>query len=296
MTESTFTFLTPVVGTMRLGQWGEKFSTAQYLDFIYNCIQLGITDFDHADIYGHYTTEEEFGQALKEEPSLRSKIRLITKCGIKMISPNRPRHSIKSYDTSTSHIRQSVDNSLQYLHTDYIDLLLIHRPDILMNAEEIAECFAELQASGKVRHFGVSNFTVSQFALIDNLFPLTTNQLEASPLHLDPFHDGTFDQCQMKGISPMIWSPFRGGQIFQSANNPRISRIRKEGMILATKYDCTLDQLILAWLCKHPSYPVPVLGTSKINRIKLAIEAKNIQLSREDWYRLYIASTGEELA
>ncbi|NNE27940.1 MAG: aldo/keto reductase [Saprospiraceae bacterium] len=286
----------PVVGTMRLGQWGEKFSTQLYLDFIKACLDLGITDFDHADIYGHYTTESEFGSALKLVPSLRTKMRLITKCGIKMVSPNRPDHRIKSYDSSAEHIKMSVDNSLKNLNTDYIDLLLIHRPDLLMDAQEIADCFSALKLSGKVRYFGVSNFTPSQFELLDSLFPMVTNQVEASPLHLNPFHDGCFDQCQMLGIQAMIWSPFAGRELFQESSNENVVRIKTTAEGLCTKYDCSLDQLVLAWLSQHPSRPVPVLGTSKIERIEKAIKAQSILLTREDWYILYTAATGIELA
>ena len=291
-----FKFDLPVVGAMRLGQWGEKFSTTDYLEFIKACLNLGITDFDHADIYGHYTTEAEFGEALKLESSLRDKMRLITKCGIKILSPNRPSHGMKSYDTSGEHIKLSVENSLRYFNTDYIDLLLIHRPDILMNAEEIASCFSELEASGKVRYFGVSNFTPSQFKLINDMFPLVTNQVEASPLHLNPFHDGCFDQCQMHNIQPMIWSPFGGGQLFSESDEESIQRIQSSAKQLARKYNCSIDQFILAWISMHPSNPAIVLGTSKTERIKKAISAQLIKLTREDWYEFYTDCRGEEIA
>src|SRR5688572_29183186 len=165
--------LSPVIaGCMKWGEWGAKFSTPQYLRLIEECIAAGITTFDHADIYGDYTVEEEFGKALREKPSLRGQIQLITKCGIRRFTPNRPAHRINSYDTSKKHIFHSVDSSLKLFHTDHLDLLLIHRPDPLMDADEIAGAFTQLKNQGKVLHFGVSNFTVSQLQMIHAAFPV----------------------------------------------------------------------------------------------------------------------------
>ena len=155
-----------IIGTMRLGTWGSQLSTTEYEKFIEGCLELGLVDFDHADIYGHYTTEEDFGNVLKSRKDLRDKMRITTKCGIKLISENRPNHKIKSYDLSAKHILESVDLSLSNLKTDYIDILLLHRPDYLFNPYEIAEAFATLKKEGKVLGFGVSNFTPSQFDLL----------------------------------------------------------------------------------------------------------------------------------
>lgn len=284
-----------IIGTMRLGKWGANFSTQQYHAFINGCLELGLKDFDHADIYGDYTTEKEFGEVLKSRPSLRQEIQITTKFGIKLVSPNHPSHNIKSYDTSRQHILNSVNNSLRQLNTDYIDVLLIHRPDILLNVHEIAETFAELKKAGKVLHFGVSNFKTWQFDLLNGLFPLCTNQLEASILQLDSFHDGSIAHCQSLGISPTIWSPFGGGEIFTDSNSPRIKRIKLAAKKLMDKYDSGLDQILLAWLRKHPASLIPVLGSSKIDRIKSATESKKLNITREDWYELYCASTGEEV-
>jgi predicted oxidoreductase len=146
----------PIIGCMRWGVWGENFSTAQYDTIINQCLEIGLTEFDHADIYGHYTTEADFGNALKNNSSLRGKMQLITKTGIQMLTPNRPQHAIKSYNTSAKHIKESVETSLKNLHTDYIDTLLIHRPDILLNPIEVAECIASLKKEGKIKNFGVS--------------------------------------------------------------------------------------------------------------------------------------------
>lgn len=206
--------LSPVIaGTMKWGIWGAKFSTSEYLDMIQNCLEYGITTFDHADIYGHYTVEEEFGRALAADPSLRLKIKLVTKCGIKLVTPNRPENLIKSYDTSHEYIITSVENSLKNFNTDYIDLLLIHRPDPLMNPLDIAETFTTLQKQGKVLYFGVSNFNVSQANMINSVFPISANQIEISILELSSFINGNLDYCIKEAIIPMAWSPLGGGTL-----------------------------------------------------------------------------------
>ncbi len=286
-----------IIGTMRLGQWGAKMNTLEYQQFIEGCLELELTDFDHADICGDYTTEKEFGEVLKIIPSLRSQMQIISKCGIKMLSANRPFHKIKSYDTSRTHIINSVNNSLRNLNTDYLDVLLIHRPDLLLDINEIAETFFDLKKSGKVLHFGVSNFSPNQFNLLNDAFPMCTNQVEASILHLDAFQDGSLDLCQKLNISPTIWSPFGGGIIFDELNtDARLDRIKSVCEDILKKHDASLDQILIAWLRKHPSSPVPVLGTSKLSRISSLKKALDINLSREEWYQVFTASTGEEVA
>jgi predicted oxidoreductase len=285
-----------VAGVMKWGVWGENLDTAALERLIEGCIEIGVTTFDHADIYGHYTEEARFGEVLKKKPSLRQQMQIVTKTDICLITPNRPQYSIKSYDTSKAHILQSVENSLAALGTDYIDALLIHRPDPLMNADEIAEAFQQLKESGKVLHFGVSNFQPSHFALLNSRFPLTINQIEASALHLTPFLDGTLDQCQQYRVLPMAWSPLGGGNIFdKNSTDERILRLRKTIVSLGEKYNCTSDQVLIAWLLLHPSGIAPVLGTSKLERVKSAVEAQKITLSREDWFSVWSASTGVEV-
>lgn len=286
-----------IFGTMRLGAWGANMNTVEYEKMIQESIELGVTTFDHADIYGHYTTEGEFGKVLKKQPSLRQKMELITKCGIKMVTPNRPNHKIKSYDTSQAHIIKSAENSLQELGTDYLDLLLIHRPSPLMQPAEIAEAFFKLKKQGKVKYFGVSNFTPSQFSLLNQCFELVTNQIEISINRLEPFTDGTLDQCLEKGIKPMAWSPLGGGKVFTELEDVSIQRIRKVGMKLMEKYEAKgLDQILLAWLLKHPAGILPVLGTTKIQRLEAAVEALNIELTDEEWFELLEASVGRRVA
>jgi predicted oxidoreductase len=285
-------YLSPVIaGCMKWGAWGAQFNTQQYHQIILAAIEAGVTSFDHADIYGHYTTEEEFGRALALLPaSQRSGLQLITKCGIKMVSPNRPEHTIKHYDTGRAHIIQSVENSLKYLQTDYIDVLLLHRPSPLLHPAEVAEAFTALHQAGKVKTFGVSNFTAPQMHMLHRLYPIAYNQLQLSVTHLAPFTDGTLDYCIANGIVPMAWAPLGGGNIFE-----RHQRLTAVAGILAEKYGAAADQILLAWLRQHPAGIVPVLGTTKAGRIKAAMDATALQLGTEEWFMLWRASTGTEV-
>ncbi len=298
-TESTRPQLSPIIwGTMLWGSWGRALDTQSILRLLEGGVELGITTYDLADIYGDYTTEADFGKSLKLAPSLRSQIQLISKCGIKLITPQRPHHKIKSYDSSAEHIRASVEHTLRVLNTDYLDLLLIHRPDPLMHPEEVAETFHKLKNQGKVLHFGVSNFTPSQFSMLSQYVELVSNQVEASLLHLDPFLDGTFDQCLERRIQPMAWSPLGGGAFFTASEeeNQRIKRIKNIASALRDQYDgASLSQILLAWLLRHPAGIQPVLGTSRLERAQSSVQALDIHLSREDWFKLWTASTGEEV-
>ncbi len=285
-----------IAGTMKWGTWGAKFNTAVYEQMIKDCIATGVTSFDHADIYGHYTTEEEFGRVLKQDSSLRQQMQLITKCGIQMVSPNRPQHKIKSYDTSFEHIIESVETSLENFSTDYIDCLLIHRPDQLFNADEVAKAFTQLKQQGKVLHFGVSNFRKWQVDLFNSRFPVEVNQIECSLLQLNTFVDGTLDQCQQHHIIPMAWSPLGGGNLFIDTDDEQNKRIIAVANFLAEKYQSVPDVILLSWLLTHPSGILPVLGTSRIERIKAAVAATQIKLEREEWFMLWRASTGKEVA
>lgn len=282
-----------IMGTMRLGKWGANLDAKGYLKVIEACLEAGIDTFDLADIYGDYTTEAEFGAALALSPSLRDQIQIITKCGICRVCENRPEYKVKHYDTSQRHIINSVNNALRELKTDRIDQLLIHRPDALMDVSEVAETFYHLRDEGKVLSFGVSNFTPSQFDLLFSQFDILTNQVEINLLHLAPFTDGTLDQMQENILDPQAWSPLGGGKLFQeNSDDPQVLRIQEAAAPLCEKYELKLDQLLLAWLLRHPSGIRPVLGTTKIERIGLAVEATNVVLSREDWYTLWSASTG----
>jgi predicted oxidoreductase len=280
------------LGFWRLADWG--LSDRELLDLIRAGLDLGITTFDHADIYGDHTCQELFGRALALEPALREKMQLVTKCGIMLASPNRPDHALKHYDTSRAHIMASVEESLQALGTDRVDVLLIHRPDLLMDPDEVAEAFTALRQSGKVLHFGVSNFTPSQFDLLDSRldFALVTNQIEVSVLSLDLLHDGTVDQCLQKGIAPMVWSPLAGGRIF-SEESERAARVRQALQAVGQELGgAPLDQVALSWVLTHPARFVPILGSGKIERIQSVVRAEALRLSREQWFAIWSASAG----
>lgn len=283
-----------VVGCMKLGQWGAKFSTDELERFIDQCLELGLNEFDHADIYGAHTTEAEFGEVIKRRPDLKSKVKVTTKCGIAYPSDLRD-HTIKHYISTSSYIEKSIDLALQNLQLEQIDVFLIHRPDYLMDPADIAKAVDKAKSLGKINHFGVSNFQPDQFELLNKHTPLATNQIEVSVNHLQPFTDGTLTQLQKLEVQPSAWSPLAGGVIFGSQDE-QSTRIRETATQLAEKKNCKLDQILLAFVMKHPSGIVPVLGTSKIERIKDAMAASHIQLTHEEWYDLWTASIGGKVA
>lgn len=284
-----------VAGCMNWGEWGVNLTVNQAQKLIMDCLDTNVTTFDHADIYGHYTTEALFGNAIRNKNALRQKIQLVTKCGIKLVTPNRPDNLITSYNTSKEYIIYSVEQSLINLKTSYIDLLLIHRPSPLMNPEEIAEAVTRLKNDGKILHFGVSNFTRTQFEMLNSFTPLVTNQIEVSALQLDPFLDGTLDQCITKKIRPMAYSVFAKGELFSKNPSDRKNRISKVVDKLAEKYEATSDQILISWILKHPSGIIPVIGSTKINRIQSAVKGLEIDINYEDWFMIWEASTGKQV-
>lgn len=285
-----------IMGAMRLGSWGANFTTLQYGEFIEECLRLGIHRWDHADIYGDYSTEEAFGKIFEASPELRDKISIITKCGIRRLCDARPDHKLKSYDSSADHIRISVENSLRAFRTDHIDTLLLHRPDHLMEPAEIGECIADLQAAGKVITFGVSNFTTSQIELLSQYAPVQVHQLEVSLTNLGAIAHGDVDYAMRHEIEVQSWSPLSGGELFSKDRSDRARRIYQAACDLQERYDAEADQIILAWVLRHPAQISTILGTTKIERVRSAIKALGIYLSREDWYGLWQASTGKRLA
>lgn len=288
-------FSTIIHGLWRLAEW--KLSTNEILRLIEECLALSVTTFDHADIYGRYTCEAMFGEALALKPSLREQMQLVTKCGIKLMTPQRPEQKLNFYDSSKVHILASVDRSLQNLRTDYIDLLLLHRPDPLMNPEEVAEAFTQLRNQGKVRHFGVSNFTPSQYDMLQSYLdlPLVTNQIEISVLHLANMQNGTLDHCLMKRIAPMGWSPLGGGRIFTSEDEPAV-RLRKKLTEIAEETGASsIDQVMYAWLLMHPARIMPIVGSGKLERIKTAVEALELTITRQQWFEILKASLGKDV-
>ncbi|PEF72563.1 oxidoreductase [Bacillus pseudomycoides] len=281
-----------IQGFWRLAEW--NMPKQELLSFIKNCMEMGITTFDHADIYGGYTCESLFGEALQLQPSLRDNMQIVTKCGIAPLSPKFPKRYVAHYNTSTKHIVKSVEQSLQNLHTDYIDLLLIHRPDPFMDPSEVAEAFTRVKQEGKVRHFGVSNFLPSQFNMLSSYldFPLITNQIEVSAMQLEHFEKGTIDLCQEKRISPMIWSPLAGGEIF-TGQNERAVRLRKTLQKVANELNVDgIDIVMYAWLLAHPANMIPIVGSGKLDRVKSAIAATKLTLDRQQWFTIFESSNG----
>ncbi|WP_062743647.1 aldo/keto reductase [Erwinia persicina] len=277
-----------VMGYWRLMEWG--MTPQQLVEFIEQHLECGISTVDHADIYGSYQCEAAFGQALRLQPSLRQRLELVTKCGIATTAD--PRHVLGHYNTDAAHIIHSAENSLRYFHTDYLDLLLIHRPDPLMDADEVASAFLQLHQSGKVRHFGVSNFTPSQFSLLQSRLPFTlsTNQVEISPVHQPLLLDGTLDQCQQMRIRPMAWSCLAGGVMMTA---PEYQPLRDE-LLLIQQETCaeSIEQLIYAWIMQLPSKPLPIIGSGKIGRVRAAAKAVNMTLTRQQWFRIRKAALG----
>lgn len=251
-------------------------------------LDQGITTFDHADIYGDHSNEEIFGNVLKKEPALRKRMEIVTKCGIKFVSPKRPATWVKHYDTSKRHILWSAENSLKMLNTDHLDLLLIHRPDPMLDPHEVAAAFGQLKEQGKVLHFGVSNFTPSQFTMLQEYlpFPLVTNQIEISLSRIDPLFNGDLDLMLERHTSPMAWSPLGGGKLVADD---------RELFGKASKYNATYTQLSLAWLLKHPSVIFPVIGTTKPERIEEAAKAIDIDLDLQDWFEMLKWVMGKEM-
>lgn len=274
------------LGMWRLQSW--KLSVQERLSLLQQALELGISTVDHADIYN---SETQFGEALRLLPSLRDQMQIVSKCGIMPLSSDRPTQTVPHYDTSAAHIERSVERSLQALGIEHLDVLLIHRPDPLLDADEVAGAFTRLREAGKVAHFGVSNFTPAQFDLLNDCIPLVTNQIELSPLHLDPLHDGTLDQCQRLRIAPMIWSALAGGRLFNDTD-PRSQRVRDTLNELAERYGVSSTTIAYAWILHHPSRPVVLTGSHRIEAMREAVAACNVKLSRDCWFALWTASTG----
>jgi predicted oxidoreductase len=274
----------PTFSRIIAGAWRwQHLTTPEVATLIQTSLDSGITTFDHADIYGDHTIEALFGRSMSG--SIRNKIQLISKCGIKFPSDQRPGVYVKHYDTSAEHIIWSVENSLRNLKTDYLDLLLIHRPDPLLNPDVVASAFARLRESGKVLHVGVSNFTPSQFRLLQSAmsFPLVTNQIEISLSKTESVFNGDLDFLMERNIAPLAWSPLGGGELLSK-------KIEFCGL-----EKTNTSQLALAWLLTHPAKILPVIGTSKAERIIEAAKSTGVILNRQQWFSLMQQVSGVEV-
>jgi len=287
------TKLSPIIaGTMNWGVWDKNLSVKEMNHLIHVCIENNITSFDHADIYGGYTTEEQFGNAFSESKIDRKNIQLISKCGIQMVSENRET-TIKHYNFSREHIIRSAENSLKNLQTDFLDVFLLHRPSPLMESDEIAEAVLKLKSDGKIIDFGLSNFTSSQTDLIRKNSEVSYNQIQFSATQLDPMLDGSLDYMQLHNIQPMSWKPL--GTVFRE-DSEQTRRLKKLFVKLVEKYGVGSDTLLLAWIIRHPSKVLPVAGTVNIARIQQLMKATTVELSLEDWFAIWTESIGNKVA
>jgi predicted oxidoreductase len=276
---------------MSWGEWGRQFSSKEMISLMHHCIENEITTFDHANIYGGYTTENDFGKAFSESQIKREEIQLISKCGIQypIASSNI---KINYYQYDKDYIVSCVEASLRNLQPDYLDALLLHRPSPLIHPQEVMEAIAKLAQEGKIKDFGVSNFTPSQMQLIASEVPVTINQIEFSVTENSAMLDGTLDYILQHKITPMSWSPL--GKVFKE-DTKQTRRIHKQLGELMDKYNATEDQLLLAWTMKHPSGIHPVVGTTNPERLENAINATKIDLELEDWFLILVASQGHRV-
>ncbi|GAA6171666.1 aldo/keto reductase [Colwellia sp. KU-HH00111] len=296
LNNSNITSTRLIYGCMRIAGDNSAQDRAKGKQAIHSALDAGYNHFDHADIYGDGECEQLFGELLNKSPSMRDNIIITSKAGIRVGDvPNIG--DPKCYDFAQHYLTQQVERSLKRLNTDYLDLFLLHRPDYLFNAEDVAETLMQLKASGKVKQFGVSNFSPSQVNLLQSALaePLLVNQIEINIHNIESFTDGTLDQCQQLGITPIAWCPLGGvaypawGNTFSTTDEQRIST---ELSRQANKYDCMPWQLILTWLLKHPANICPIIGSTTPERIVGAKQALTIDYSHEDWYRLLEARNG----
>lgn len=292
----------PEVSRLALGTWRlladpAMASPKAVLGLIRAALDLGITTIDTAEIYGGYQVEAVLGAALRLDPSVKSRIEIITKCGIYVPGPASPERRVAHYNASAGQIAASAEKSLRLLGVEALDVLLVHRPDWLAAHEETASALNRLVHEGKIRAAGVSNYSAAQFAALSSFVgqPLATNQMEFSLFHTAPIHDGVFDQAQERKFSPMAWSVLGGGRLFAEDNEAAI-RVRAAMAEMAPRYGhATPEALAHAWVLAHPSRPVSILGTTKPERLRSTAAADGISLGREDWYALWEAAQGRRI-
>ncbi|WP_313578237.1 aldo/keto reductase [Lacrimispora sp.] len=281
-----------VLGFWRLHDW--KLSTDQLIRFLEECLDLGITTMDHADIYGDYTVEELFGDSLRKRPDLRSRMQIITKCGIVYKSETA---RVKYYNYSKDYIMGQVEKSLNYMGTDYIDCLLLHRPSPFMDPEVVSAAFEQLHQSGKVKSFGVSNFLPNEFRMLKSYLkvPMVTNQIELSPLNMTNLENGVLNQCLEERIHPMIWSPLAGGRIFTEQSEVAI-RLRETLEEIRQEIGAEdIDEVAFAWLFSHPAKPIPITGSGEIELASRPVKALKYKLTQEQWFMIWTAVKGHKV-
>jgi predicted oxidoreductase len=283
-----------ISGMMRAS--GEGLRDKKMVEFVDKCLELGITTFDHADIYGDGESGRLFGEAvLKNNPSIRSKMQIVTKFNI--VLPTQRSNFVHYYDSSINHLNESINASLKNLCTDYIDVLLIHRQDPLLNPAEIADGLDSLVRQGKVKNIGISNASYTYFEMISSFTktPLVTNQVEVSPLYTDTFFNGVMDSALKNNIPIMAWSPLAGGRLF-SAKTEQEVRVKAVLEKMAKKYAVdSIDKIAYAFLFKHPANICPVVGSMKFDRVKSCADALAINLDTKDWFIILEASRGAEI-
>lgn len=299
------------------GGWDHEPLTADNIrqghEAVEAALSIGINFFDHADIYTRGKAEKVFGQIFKDRPGLREEMIIQSKCGIRLIEPG---DTSNTFDISGEHILKSVDGTLSRLGTDYLDILLLHRPDPLMDPEEIAEALHQLKQSGKVRHFGVSNMSAAQIRLLQHYCdePFIVNQLHMSlakiswldamvSVNREPWKDitfpeGTVEYCRMENIQLQAWGPLAQGSFSgRSLEGQPESVVNTAAMVssLAEQKSTTPEAIVLSWLMTHPAAIQPVIGTVNPKRIAACAGADQLELTRKEWYELYISSRGEKL-
>jgi predicted oxidoreductase len=259
------------------------------------CLDQGITTFDHADIYGGYRCEALFGAALRTQPGLKARMEIVTKCDIMLLSDQRPSNRVKHYDTSAAHVQASVERSLQNIGVDAIDLLLIHRPDPLMDHHALGACLDSLIQSGKVRAAGVSNFMPWDLDLLQSAMTnrLLTNQIEISLMQTRGFVDGQIAHAQRLALPVMAWSPLGGGRLF--GQDAAALRLRPALQRVASAQGVDETAVAIAWLLHHPARIIPVLGTNDPARIARMQDALRVTLDRQTWFELYSLANGAEV-
>lgn len=284
-----------IYGAWRMGN-GTDNTAAHALAKIHACLDIGLTTFDHADVYGNYSCERLFGAALALDKSAKQKIQIITKCGILPKSDKHPERTTKHYNTSATHITASVDASLAQLGVEVIDILLLHRPDPLMHAGETGACLDGLIQAGKIRAAGVSNFKPWDVSLLQaNMHnPLVTHQMELSLLARDALTDGTLAQAQQLRAPPMAWSPLAGGKLF--ADTPATAALRTQLQCLADAHSVGIEAVAVAWLLAHPARILPVMGTNNLARIAQLGDAFKVAMPRQTWFQLLELAAGKPVA